>query len=213
VAIVCTSCGQYIVPAVNKAEQTITCLNCQHVELMKIVPLFIVTGASGVGKTTVVSELRRYLPDFEVFETDIIWDSAGDWQTQRNNWLRIAHSIAQNNRMTILCGTMMPRDVEKCDHFRFFSQVHYAILHCNDQTREARLRSRPPWRNCSSDAFIEEHKKFAHWLIENADTAFVPPAPVIDTTFASANEVAREISNWVQNCLKDISNSGRAQMN
>ena len=42
-------------------------------------PLFIVTGASGAGKTCVVPELRRLLPDWEVFETDILWDSGGDW--------------------------------------------------------------------------------------------------------------------------------------
>jgi hypothetical protein len=202
-AIVCTSCGEYIVPTVSKEKQTVTCINCQHDMSMNIFPLFIVTGASGVGKTTIVSELRTYLPEFEVFETDIMWDD--DWQKQRNNWLRIAHSVAQNNRMTVLCGTMMPDDVEKCDHFRFFAQVHYAILHCDDQTREARLRSRPAWRKCSSDAFIEEHKKFAHWLLENADTAFSPPAPVIDATYASPNEIAGKITHWVQSCLLDNS--------
>ncbi|WP_269474657.1 hypothetical protein [Paenibacillus sp. URB8-2] len=30
-------------------------------------PLFIVTGASGVGKTTVMQGLRALLPDFDVF--------------------------------------------------------------------------------------------------------------------------------------------------
>lgn len=33
-------------------------------------PLFIVTGASGVGKTTVIKELRRIMPEFDVFGTD-----------------------------------------------------------------------------------------------------------------------------------------------
>ncbi|MCZ8516333.1 hypothetical protein O9H85_28865 [Paenibacillus filicis] len=138
------------------------------------------------------------MPEFEIFETDVIWDN--DWHTQRSNLLHIAYSIAQNNRKTILCGTMMPQDVEKCEHFGFFSQVHNAILHCDDETREIRLRSRPAWRKSSSESFIEEHKKFAHWLLENADTAFSPPAPVIDTTYDSPNEVARKITDWVQSC-------------
>ena len=46
------------------------------------------------GKTAVITELRRLLPEWEVFETDILWDSGGDWQFVRSNWLRIAHSIA-----------------------------------------------------------------------------------------------------------------------
>lgn len=150
-AIVCRSCGQYGQPAVMPDARHTQCTSCGDVEPMRILPLFIVTGASGVGKTTVVSELRRILPDFEVFETDIIWDSGGDWHTSRNNWLRVAHSIAQSGRGTILCGTMMPEDIAKCDHFPYFSRVYYANLHCDDKAREARLRARPAWRNCGSD--------------------------------------------------------------
>ena len=198
-AVVCTSCGEYIVPTVNKEKNSMNCTDCNHESVVNIFPLFIVTGASGVGKTTVVSELRTYLPDFEIFETDIMSDQ--DWQTQRSNWLRIAYSIAQNNRMTILCGTMMPGDVEKCDHFQFFRNVNYSILHCDDHSREDRLRARPAWRNCGSEEFIAEHKQFAHWLSENADTAFSPPATVIDTTYDSPRESAEKISIWVQNCL------------
>lgn len=33
-------------------------------------PLFIITGASGVGKTTVMHELREQMPEFVLFSTD-----------------------------------------------------------------------------------------------------------------------------------------------
>lgn len=58
-AIVCNGCGAYIRPAVNVEQQSIRCSQCQAVTPMQILPLFIVTGASGVGKTAIVSELRR----------------------------------------------------------------------------------------------------------------------------------------------------------
>lgn len=45
-------------------------------------PLFIVTGSSGSGKTYIISELR-------------------------NVWLRVARNIAESGRMTIICGTAM----------------------------------------------------------------------------------------------------------
>src|SRR6476660_7453266 len=112
--MVCAACGDYNALIVDPRSQSAQCLRCGHAEPMRIVPLFIVTGASGVGKTAVVGELRRLMPEWEVFETDLIWGA--DWQQVRNNWLRIAHSIAQSGRGTILCGTMLPEDIDRCDH-------------------------------------------------------------------------------------------------
>src|SRR3954447_19653719 len=121
--IVCHACGAYMQPFVNIAGQLIRCPQCEHIEPMRILPLFIVTGASGAGKTAVVSELRRLLPDWDIFETDVL--HGADWQQQRNRWLRVAPSIAQSGRHTILCGTMLPADIDLCDHRPFFSQVCY----------------------------------------------------------------------------------------
>ncbi|HTQ88743.1 MAG TPA: hypothetical protein VMK84_04545 [Streptosporangiaceae bacterium] len=30
------------------------------------------------------------------------------WDTWRNTWLRLAHAIALNGRVTVLCGSLMP---------------------------------------------------------------------------------------------------------
>jgi len=61
------------------------------------------------------------LPDWEIFETDILWDSAGDWNMVKCNWLRIAHSIAQSGRPTLLCVTMRPAEIESCESLPLFS--------------------------------------------------------------------------------------------
>lgn len=59
-------------------------------------PLFIVTGASGSGKTFVIKELRRILPDFDIFDPDHLVEFIGhDWEKVRNIWLRVARNIAQ----------------------------------------------------------------------------------------------------------------------
>lgn len=72
-------------------------------------PLFIVTGASGAGKTTISGPLSRRLPDFEVFDADIILHVAalgGDnWQ---NAWLQLAYAIALNGRATVLLSSWLP---------------------------------------------------------------------------------------------------------
>ena len=196
-SIVCSGCQGWVEVEVDKEAQRVRCRACGHAEPMRILPLFIVTGTSASGKTAVIPALRRLLPEWDIFETDILWDSGGDWQMQRCNWLRIAHSIAQSGRGTILCGTQVPENMDRCDFRPFFSAIHYLALHCDDITREARLRARPAWRGCT-DAFIAEQQQFAHWLLENADTAFDPPLQLVDTTEITVEQAAEQIRDWVR---------------
>jgi hypothetical protein len=156
-------------------------------------PLFIVTGASGSGKTFVIPELRKALPEFEIFDLDWISRFTGDdWQKLRNIWLRVARGIALGGRHTLLCGTMMPKDVEQCVDYSYFSKIYYLNLHCHDRIREERLRARK-W----SDDMISEHKSFAAWLLEHADSDYDPPMPTIDTSETEPPEVATQIKDWV----------------
>lgn len=157
------------------------------------IPLFIVTGASGSGKTYVIQELRKKLPEFDVFDPDHLVEFLGhDWEKIRNIWLRVARDIAESGRMTVLCGTLMPWDIEQCADFAFFKHVYYLNLHCEEQIREERLRARN-W----SDEDIANHKNFANRLLEIADTAYTPPMPTIDTSNTGADEVASQIREWV----------------
>ncbi|NOU86183.1 hypothetical protein GC102_10395 [Paenibacillus sp. LMG 31460] len=88
---------------------------------------------------------------------------------------------------------MMPWDVQKCDDYQYFKNIYYLNLHCDDETRELRLRARN-W----SDDLIQDHKSFAKWLLENADKAYASPMPIADTSKAGVNEVAIQISEWVR---------------
>lgn len=156
-------------------------------------PLFIVTGASGSGKTYVIKELRKMMPDFDIFDPDNLVEFIGhDWENIRNIWLRVARNIAESGRMTIICGTMMPWDIEKCADFPFFKHVYYLNLHCDEETREKRLRERK-W----SEEEIQNHKNFAKRLLEIADEVYNPPMPIIDTTDTDVTEVASRIKEWV----------------
>ena len=193
--VVCKGCGGWVEVTVDHAAETMCCCECGFVEAFKSLPLLVVTGPSGTGKTEVIVHLRSLLPDFEIFETDILWDSGGDWHTVRQNWLRIAFSIAQSGRMTVLCGTHLPEHLDACDYRRFFRDIHYLALMCDEAELEARLRARPAWRGCE-ETFLTEQIQFSYWLRENAPTAFSPPLTLIDTTPISVQESAEAIRKW-----------------
>jgi len=163
-------------------------------------PLFIVTGASGVGKTTVMHELRSLMPEFVVFSTDN--DNFGttaeklEYQDRYNLLLHFANSVAKSGRGTIICGTFMPWDAEKCDTYKAFHEVCFINLHCDDETRNYRLRNRED-KAMWTDDMLKQHEEFAQWLLDNADTAYNPPMPTIDTTQTPPSEVAEQIKSYV----------------
>lgn len=163
-------------------------------------PLFIVTGASGVGKTTVMQELRTMMPDFDVFSTDNDqFGSTGDkleYQDRYNILLHFARFVAMSNRGTIICGTFMPWDAQKCDVYQSFGQVCFINLHCDDATRRHRLTNRED-RAIWNDEMLKKHQEFAQWLLDNAEIAYNPPMPIFDTTAASPHEVAKQIKEYV----------------
>lgn len=145
------------------------------------------------GKSYVITELRKLMPDFDIFDPDHLVEFIGhDWEKMRNIWLRVARNIAQSGRMTIICGTMMPWDIEKCADFSSFKHVYYLNLHCDEDTREKRLRQRN-W----SEEEIQNHKSFAQRLLEIADEVYNPPMPTIDTTDTDVTDVASQIKHWV----------------
>jgi len=154
-------------------------------------PLFLITGASGTGKSAVVPQLQRLLPQCDVFDMDIMLDER-DWKISHRNWMRIAKSLAGQGRHVLLCGTTLPEHFADCEEISVFSTVHYLNLHCEDAVRDARLAARG-WL----EGAIDDHRQFARWLLANAETAFNPPLEIIDTGINPPAAVAELIRGWV----------------
>jgi len=164
---------------------------------MSKLPLFIVTGAGASGKTFVVKELRKIMPDYDVFDYDTIFqflkkDDKVDKHQIQNIWLRVAREIAESGRKTIICGLIKPEDIEICKDFHYFSHIYYLILHCDEETRETRLRERKKMTNEK----IRYIKKLSKWFIEIAKNNN-PPMPIIDTSKTDVTKVAEQIRAWI----------------
>src|SRR5215472_888556 len=66
----CLTCGPGTVLE-RHSGAVLHCPGCGTREPVPDFPLFVVTGASGTGKTTITGPLRRALPRCDVFDTDI----------------------------------------------------------------------------------------------------------------------------------------------
>ena len=195
--MICQTCEEWMTPIVDRYHQQVRCSICGHRQAHRFLPLFIVTGPSGAGKTAIVPALQQLLPTWDVFETDILWDSGGDWTIVKCNWLRIAEHIAQRpaGNPTILCGTILPDQIADCPSLPLFSAVHWLALLCENAILADRLRRRPAWRGWD-EAKIAQQLQFADWLRSHGQDAFDPPLTIVDTTIVSIEAAAIKIRDW-----------------
>ena len=203
---VCPNCGEYHADKIIVPEGAYAvCPNCEYQHKFVRLPLFVLTGASGAGKTTTCLALAAKSKDFVVMESDILWrdefnQPATDYRNYRETWLRVCKNISQAGRPVILCGAGVPAQFEQCVERRYFSDIHYLALVCEDELLARRLRGRPSWRGSSGDEYIQEHVGFNRWLKDNARRT-QPPISLLDTSGITVDESVEGVEHWISKCL------------
>lgn len=201
--MVCPGCGQYSEEKVIDAgNSTAICPFCGYVHPFIRQDLFIITGASGTGKSAIGLELVRRLPECVVLESDILWraefaSAADNYQGYRNTWLRMANNIGQNGRPVVLLGSAVPEQFESCPQRRYFKTIFYLALVCDAEILGGRLRRRPEWRKTGSNEFIQRMVDFNNWFKQNAANS-QPPIDLVDTTHFTVAESTATVAEWVK---------------
>jgi len=204
---VCPNCGEFRADKIIRPEGPYAvCPNCDYQHKFLRLPLFVITGASGVGKSTTCLALTAKTRDFVVMDSDILWrpefnQPNKDYRDYRETWLRVCKNISQAGKPVVLCGSGVPEQFEQCVERRYFSVIHYLALVCSDEALESRLRSRPAWRNSADEKYIKTHVAFNRWLKEHASST-EPPISLLDTSEISVNESVERLEDWVRDCLE-----------
>lgn len=191
---ICDRCGCLL-------EQPLVCGECGHRQALARQPLYCLTGPSGTGKSTVARVLLPRLSDrFVVLEQDVLWlpelsDPTGEHRLFRSTWLRLAAMIGQSGRPVLLCGTVIPPELEPLPERALFSAVHYLALTCQPDVLAQRLRARPAWREWDEPR-IAEMLDYAEWLAASA-TTLSPPVALLDTTGRSVEATAQDVCSWL----------------
>lgn len=199
---VCPGCGRYSEEKeVRGRPERAVCPSCGHERKFLALPMFVVTGASGTGKTTTALELLGRSTEFVVLDQDILWNEAfnepsNEYRLFRNTWLRVAKNIHQAGRSVVLFGTAIPEQYEKCPERRYFSAIHYLALTCSPSELERRLKERPEWRKSGTDENLQRMLEFNKWLQDNANGTN-PPMKTLDTTAVSVQQTVESIHAWI----------------
>jgi broad-specificity NMP kinase len=163
----------------------------------KKLPLFIITGASGIGKSTLSKVLFDNEERYIVLESDLLWSDyydtpEDDYENYRKLWLRICSSISQIGMPVVLCGCAVPAQFEIHSERQAFSEIHYIAVVSDEETLVSRMKG----RNIQDENWIKSSVDFNNWLINNADTTS-PKLYLLDTTKMTAEEAASIADKWI----------------
>jgi hypothetical protein len=185
---ICVKCGIYRPDKViDPAGPYAICPECGHKHRFLRLPLFLVSGASGTGKSTACHELLGKLADVVLLDSDILWrpefavpGAAGPNFIE--TWLRVAKSVGQSGRPVALfgAGVGVPDNIEPCVE---------------------RLRSRPEWRQTHGNEYVEAQVRFNRWFKERPRD-LTPTIDLQDTTSSSVADTARGIAAWIRTRLQ-----------
>lgn len=181
------------------------CPECGYRHPFRQLPLLLVTGASAAGKSNVCRTLLGRVSRAVLLDADFLWlpefDTPQDnYRAFTETWLRMCKNIGQSGRPVVLfgAGTGVPHNLEPCVERRYFSDLHYLALTCDDDVQVQRLEQRRVAGMPShSPEFIAAQVQFNRWF----KTQGAQPGSVIgllDTTSVPLDVTAGQVLAWIR---------------
>ncbi|MFH1084511.1 MAG: nucleoside kinase [Chloroflexota bacterium] len=204
---VCRNCGAYGADkTIDPAGPWAICPACGHQHAFRMLPLLMVCGASGTGKSETCQALVGTVPEALILDADILWRPEFDTPDDNylaffETWLRVVKNLNQEGRpVALLCAGGIPANVEPCVERRYVGAIHYLALTCDPDEQTRRLQARPSWRGSADPAFLAQHIAYNRWLREVGPTG-QPPITPLDTAHATVAETAAAVAAWIRQSL------------
>ena len=173
------------------------------------VPLFLLSGAPGAGKTVLASHLVKLARSLVVLEMDALLEdgcllgipiaspeAAPIWPAYNRLWLRLTAVIRRCGVPVLLLSPLLPPEVEAADTGLRNGPVKWALLDCAPGEQARCLRARG-WRRTDIEDAIHDAEQARRAI----DTVF-------RTDVTSPDDVARQVLAWTASCI-DGGASGR----
>ncbi len=200
---VCYQCGQYRADKIiDPSGPAAICPECGHRHPFRMLPLLVVGGASGTGKSSVLQKLAGSYTQAVLLEGDVLWRPEYNhpetgFRDFFEVWLRLAKNIHQSGRPVVIfnAGMGVPANIEECVERRYFSQVHQLGLVCADEVLETRLKARPAWRESGQDEWIRGQQEFNRWLHESGPAQGVD---LLETSDKDLEQTSAAAAEWIR---------------
>ncbi len=201
---VCNQCGAYRADKIIDPNGLFAiCPECGYKHPFRYSPLLVVSGASGTGKSAVITRLMGKINSVVILESDIIWRPEFNQPEEgfRNffeSWLRIAFNIGQSGRPVVIFGAGfgVPENLEGLVERRYFLNIKYLALVCDELELKNRLLKRPKWRGITEN-FVQNQIEYNRWFTEIGCKG-IPPVDLINTSNVPLEKTVNQVRQWIQ---------------
>lgn len=184
---------------ISENKKYIICQQCGHQWKYKTMPLFVLTGCSGVGKTTTAQELIQRDTKFIVMDADFLYNiMLHNTDEDCKNWVEqimsLSKNIMQSGKPLLWTMAGLLDYFENTYNRRFFTEVYFLALVCKTEELEKRMRE---GRHISDTNWINSSIDYNRWFIENGIVSN-HKIDIYDITGKSVSEVADYVTQWVE---------------
>lgn len=135
--------------------------------------LFILSGVSGVGKTTVCDHINANKLLDNYFSIDIddlenVHEYEDDYSKFYENAIKKACNLSEDKNI-LLITCMNPTDLDKISLPEEINEIYFVALTSSKENIIDRLKKRDEERNCSSDEFINSQIDYNNWILNHID--------------------------------------------
>ncbi len=177
----------------------ITCPKCGHTWGYKPMPLYILTGCSGVGKTTTAKKVMEKYTDVVVLDADIFYnimpgETPEDYYAQIEQIQSISRNIMQCGKPVLWTMAGNLDKLHSTYNSRFFSDIHCLALVCDEEALRKRMRE---GREITDEGWIQgsvDYNEYFKTHTSLGDTAF----DTLDITGKSVEDAADRVIQWLR---------------
>ena len=194
---ICSNCGNHEWDK-EIIGNKLCCTKCGAQWEFISMPLFILTGCSGVGKTTTAIEIMRKKVDFVVLDADIL-SGYVDWSSEEscNEWVEtivnISKDIIQSGKPVLWTMAGCLDRLPKTYNCRYFSEIKCLALVCDDEALRKRMQE---GRGITDENWLKGSSDYNSYFMGHdslGDTRFEK----LDITGKEPQEVAAYVIEWV----------------
>ena len=195
---ICPQCGNYDWDKTVDGNK-ITCPKCGHSWDVLKLPLFVVTGASGVGKTTAVQALQSLTRDFVCLDADFFYnlmphETEADYMAQTEQAQALSRDIMQCGRPVVWARAGNIHMLDKTYGARFFDGIYVLALICPEEELRSRMTA---GRGISDGEWIQSSVDYNRYFMEHDHIGGVAYERLA-VDGMPVDRAARAVENWMR---------------
>lgn len=198
----CSKCGSHKWNKTVK-DGKVFCSDCGHSWSFKSLPLFVLSGCSGIGKTTTAIEIMHKTDDIIVLDADVFCGiqnavSEDDYRSRMDTIEWLSRNINQSGKPVLWTIAGNLDMLHESYNSRFFSDIYCLALVADESEIRDRMTK---GRGITDQGWIEGSVGYNEYF-KTHNSVGKTNIETLDTSHKSPSQVADEVISWVNKILK-----------